>query len=163
MSDFPKPGIIFLDITLLLTDPNGLKKTTEAMVSEINKRDFKPTIIAGTESRGFIFGVALAEALGLGFVPVRKPCKLPRAIYSVSYELEYGNDSLEINQDAFLEYDKVLVLDDLLATSGTAKATAELITKTGASICGMIFMMKLNGLGSREVLKSQNITALLKF
>ena len=118
--DYPKPGIMFRDITPLLADPNGLKKTTTAML--------------------FIFGVALAEALGLGFVPVRKPGKLPRATYSVSYELEYGSDRLEIHQDAFSTDDNVLVVDDLLATGGTAKATAELIVKTGARICGMMFV-----------------------
>ena len=161
--DYPKAGIIFRDITPLLADPNGLKVTTEAMVVEINKKGLNPTIIAGTESRGFIFGVALAEALGLGFVPVRKPGKLPRATYSVSYDLEYGSDSLEVHQDAFSKDDRVLVVDDLLATGGTAKATAELVYKTGATICGMIFVMELEGLGGREVLQGQNVTALLKF
>jgi adenine phosphoribosyltransferase len=161
--DFPKAGIMFRDITPLLADPNGLKATTAAMVAEIDKKGYKPTIIAGTESRGFIFGVALAEALGLGFVPVRKPGKLPRATYSVSYELEYGSDSLEIHQDAFSKDDVVLVVDDLLATGGTAKATADLIDKTGASICGMIFVIDLDGLGGRDKLVGHDITALLKF
>lgn len=161
--DFPKKGIVFRDITPLLADPNGLKETTAAMITEINKKGFKPTIIAGTESRGFIFGVALAEALGLGFVPVRKPGKLPRATYSISYDLEYSSDSLEIHQDAFSKDDRVLVVDDLLATGGTAKATAELIAKTEASICGMIFVMELAGLNGREVLKEQDVAALIKF
>ena len=161
--DFPKAGIMFRDITPLLADSNGLKATTAAMVAEIDKKGIKPTIIAGTESRGFIFGVALAEALGLGFVPVRKPGKLPRATYSVSYELEYGSDSLEIHQDAFSKDDVVLVVDDLLATGGTAKATADLIDKTGASICGMIFVIELDGLGGRDKLVGHDITALLKF
>ena len=161
--DYPKPGIMFRDITPLLADPNGLKKTTAAMLAEINKKCLKPTIIAGIESRGFIFGVALAEALGLGFVPVRKPGKLPRATYSVSYELEYGSDRLEIHQDAFSTDDNVLVVDDLLATGGTAKATAELIVKTGARICGMMFVIELDGLGGREAIKGQDIITLLKF
>lgn len=161
--DFPKAGIMFRDITPLLADPNGLKATTAAMVAEINKKGYKPTIIAGTESRGFIFGVALAEALRLGFVPVRKPGKLPRATYSVSYDLEYGSDSLEIHQDAFSKDDVVLVVDDLLATGGTAKATSELIDKTGATICGMIFVIELDGLGGRDKLADQDVTALLKF
>lgn len=161
--DYPKPGILFRDITPLLADKDGLRKTTEAMMVELKKKNIKPTIIAGTESRGFIFGVALAEALGLGFVPVRKPGKLPRATYSVSYELEYGSDSLEIHQDAFSKDDSVLVVDDLLATGGTAKATADLIEKTQASVCGMIFVMELNGLGGREKVADYDVTALLKF
>ena len=161
--DFPKAGIMFRDITPLLADPKGLKTTTDVMVAEIDKKGFKPTIIAGTESRGFIFGVALAEALGLGFVPVRKPGKLPRATYSVDYDLEYGSDSLEIHQDAFSKNDVVLVVDDLLATGGTAKATAELIDKTGANICGMMFVIELDGLGGRSQLDDQDVTALLKF
>ena len=161
--DYPKSGIMFRDITPLLADKDGLRKTTEAMMIELNKKNIKPTIIAGTESRGFIFGVALAEALGLGFVPVRKPGKLPRATFSVSYELEYGSDSLEIHQDAFSADDNVLVVDDLLATGGTAKATADLIVKTGASVCGMIFVMELDGLGGRDKLAGYDITALLKF
>ena len=161
--DFPKAGIMYRDMTPLLADPNGLKATTAAMVAQIDKKGYKPTIIAGTESRGFIFGVALAEALGLGFVPVRKSGKLPRATYSVSYDLEYGSDSLEIHQDAFSKDDVVLVVDDLLATGGTAKATAELIDKTGAVICGMIFVIELDGLDGRDKLVGQDVTSLLKF
>jgi adenine phosphoribosyltransferase len=161
--DFPKAGIMFRDITPLLADPKGLKATTAAMVAQIDKKGYKPTIIAGTESRGFIFGVALAEALGLGFVPVRKPGKLPRATYSMSYELEYGSDSLEIHQDAFSKNDRVLIVDDLLATGGTAKATAELIEKTQANVCGMIFVIELDGLGGRDKLVGHDITSLLKF
>lgn len=161
--DFPKAGIMFRDITPLLADPKGLKATTAAMAAQIDKKGYKPTIIAGTESRGFIFGVALAEALGLGFVPVRKPGKLPRATYSMSYELEYGSDSLEIHQDAFSKNDRVLIVDDLLATGGTAKATAELIEKTQANVCGMIFVIELDGLGGRDKLVGHDITSLLKF
>ena len=161
--DFPKVGIMFRDITPLLADPKGLKATTAAMVAQIDKKGYKPTIIAGTESRGFIFGVALAGALGLGFVPVRKPGKLPRATYSMSYELEYGSDSLEIHQDAFSKNDRVLIVDDLLATGGTAKATAELIEKTQANVCGMIFVIEIDGLGGRDKLVGHDITSLLKF
>jgi adenine phosphoribosyltransferase len=161
--DYPKAGIMFRDITPLLADPEGLRKTTIEMKKALENKNIKPTIIAGTESRGFIFGVALAEALGLGFVPVRKPGKLPRATYSVSYDLEYGSDSLEIHQDAFSDNDNVLVVDDLLATGGTAKATAELIEKTQANVCGMVFVMELDGLGGREKLVGHDVTALLKF
>nr|AAX77732.1 unknown protein [synthetic construct] len=133
------------------------------MAQELKNKGIQPTIVAGTESRGFIFGVALAEVLGLGFVPVRKPGKLPRATYSVKYDLEYGSDSLEIHQDAFKVTDEVLVVDDLLATGGTAKATVDLIEKTQAKVAGLIFVMELDGLGGREVLAGYNVSALIKF
>lgn len=161
--DFPKPGIVFRDITPLLADPQGLKMTAKAMAEELKSKDIKPTIIAGTESRGFIFGVALAEALGLGFVPVRKPGKLPRETYKVSYQLEYGSDSLEIHKDAFKPTDKVLVVDDLLATGGTAKATVQLIEKTQASVEGLIFVIELEDLNGRKVLEGHNVSALVKY
>ncbi|AIT09463.1 adenine phosphoribosyltransferase [Candidatus Francisella endociliophora] len=161
--DFPKPGIIFRDITPLLADPQGLRKTAEAMAEVLKQKNIEPTIIAGTESRGFIFGVALAEVLGLGFVPVRKPGKLPRETYSVSYDLEYGSDSLEIHKDAFSKDDNVLIVDDLLATGGTAKATVQLIEKTPAKVAALIFVMELDGLPGREVLEGYDVSALLKF
>ncbi|MED7788896.1 adenine phosphoribosyltransferase [Francisella sp. 19X1-34] len=161
--DFPKPGIMFRDITPLLADPNGLKLTAQAMAEELERKGITPTVIAGTESRGFIFGVALAEVLGLGFVPVRKPGKLPRDTYKISYDLEYGSDSLEVHKDAFVAGDKVLVVDDLLATGGTAKATTKLIEKTQAEVASLIFVMELDGLGGREALEGYDISALLKF
>ncbi|KFJ42599.1 adenine phosphoribosyltransferase [Francisella philomiragia] len=161
--DFPKPGIVFRDITPLLADPQGLKMTAKAMAEELKSKGIKPTIIAGTESRGFIFGVALAEALGLGFVPVRKPGKLPRETYKVSYQLEYGSDSLEIHKDAFKPTDKVLVVDDLLATGGTAKATVQLIEKTQASVAGLIFVIELGDLNGRKVLEGYNVSTLVKY
>ncbi|MBK2076502.1 adenine phosphoribosyltransferase, partial [Francisella orientalis] len=157
--DFPKPGIVFRDITPLLADPQGLKMTAKAMAEELKSKGIRPTIIAGTESRGFIFGVALAEALGLGFVPVRKPGKLPRETYKVSYQLEYGSDSLEIHKDAFKDTDKVLVVDDLLATGGTAKATVQLIEKTQASVEGLIFVIELEDLNGRKTLEGYNVSA----
>ncbi|AJI48042.1 adenine phosphoribosyltransferase [Francisella philomiragia] len=161
--DFPKPGIVFRDITPLLADPQGLKMTAKAMAEELKSKGIKPTVIAGTESRGFIFGVALAEVLGLGFVPVRKPGKLPRETYKVSYQLEYGSDSLEIHKDAFKPTDKVLVVDDLLATGGTAKATVQLIEKTQASVAGLIFVIELEDLNGRKVLEGHNVSALVKY
>ncbi|ASG68789.1 adenine phosphoribosyltransferase [Francisella halioticida] len=163
VSNFPKSGIIFRDITPLLADPNGLKLTAQTMADELKKNEIKPTVIAGTESRGFIFGVALAEVLGLGFVPVRKPGKLPRETHKINYELEYGSDSLEVHKDAFTAEDKVLVVDDLLATGGTAKATTKLIEKTEAKVAALIFVMELDGLGGREALEGYNVSALLKF
>lgn len=161
--DFPKPGIIFRDITPLLADPKGLRETALAMADMLKQKNVKPTVIAGTESRGFIFGVALAEVLDLGFIPVRKPSKLPRETYSVSYELEYGSDSLEIHKDAFSADDNVLVVDDLLATGGTAKATAQLIEKAQAKVSALIFVMELNGLGGRKVLDGYDVSTLLEF
>ena len=161
--DFPKPGIMFRDITPLLADPNGLKLTAQAMADDLKKKGVKPTVIAGTESRGFIFGVALAEVLGLGFVPVRKSGKLPRETHKISYELEYGSDSLEVHKDAFVAGDKILIVDDLLATGGTAKATTKLIERTQAEVAALIFVMELDGLGGREALEGYNVSALLKF
>ncbi|QIV96738.1 adenine phosphoribosyltransferase [Allofrancisella inopinata] len=161
--DFPKAGITFRDITPLLAEPQGLRVTAQEMAKELQRRNIKPTIIAGTESRGFIFGVALAEVLGVGFVPVRKPGKLPRETYSVSYDLEYGSDSLEIHKDAFKESDRVLIVDDLLATGGTAKATVKLIEETHAQVAALIFVMELKGLGGRDVLDGYNVSALLEF
>jgi adenine phosphoribosyltransferase len=161
--DFPKQGIVFKDITPLLADPRGLKVTAQAMAADIKRQGIEPTIVAGTESRGFIFGVALAEELGLGFVPVRKPGKLPRKTYSVSYDLEYGSDSLEIHTDAFSKNDQVLVVDDLLATGGTANATVKLIEKTQATVCGLIFVIELVDLPGRAKLEGYNISSLLKF
>ncbi len=162
VKDFPKPGIVFKDITPLLADPQGLRVTAQVMAVDIKTKGLKPTIIAGTESRGFIFGVALAAELGLGFVPVRKPGKLPRETYNISYDLEYGSDSLEIHTDAFSKDDNVLIVDDLLATGGTAKATVKLIEKTQATVCGLIFAIELVDLSGREMLDSYNILSLLK-
>ena len=161
--DFPKPGIIFRDITPLLADNLGLKKTVDVMIDDLKKRNINPTIIAGPESRGFIFGVALAQALGVGFVPVRKPGKLPRERYSINYDLEYGSDSLEIHKDAFSANDKVLIVDDLLATGGTAKASVELIKMSQAEIVGFSFVIELDGLKGREALSGYDVSALLKF
>ncbi|MFC4892214.1 adenine phosphoribosyltransferase [Pseudofrancisella aestuarii] len=163
VQDFPKKGIVFRDITPLLADPNGLKEVSLCLVGEIKKRGLQPTIIAGAESRGFIFGVALAEMLGLGFVPIRKPGKLPRETYSVSYELEYGKDTLEIHKDAFKKDDRVLIIDDLLATGGTAKAAAELVEKAQAKVEALMFVIELDGLNGRKKLGNYNIASLLSF
>jgi adenine phosphoribosyltransferase len=163
VENFPKQGITFRDITPLLAAPNGLKETSLAMVTEIKKQNLKPTIIAGAESRGFIFGVALAEMLGLGFVPIRKPGKLPREKYSVSYDLEYGSDTLEIHTDAFTKDDRVLIVDDLLATGGTAEAAVKLIEKSQAKVEGLVFVIELEGLNGIQKLAGQKVSSLLKF
>jgi adenine phosphoribosyltransferase len=160
--DFPKPGILFRDITTLLHDPDGLTHTVELMADKT--AELAPDYIAGIESRGFIFGMPLAYKLGLGFVPVRKPGKLPAAIHSVEYALEYGTDSLEIHQDAFRPNSRVLIVDDLLATGGTAAAAARLIEATGAEIAGFSFVIELTDLNGRQSLPTEvSITSLLTY
>ena len=150
--DFPQPGIIFRDITTLLQDPAGLGYTVDQLSSEA--RVLNPDCIAGIESRGFIFAMPMAYQLEKGFVPIRKAGKLPRNTYSVDYELEYGQDKLEVHQDAFASGGRVVVVDDLLATGGTAAATAKLIEKTGATLAGFIFVIELSGLSGRNNLPS---------
>lgn len=146
--DFPEPGIIFRDITTLLQDPAGLEYT----ISQLSEQGtaLKPNAVAGMESRGFIFGVPVALQLQQGFVPIRKGGKLPRDVHSVEYTLEYGQDRLEIHQDALVPGSKVLIVDDLLATGGTAAAATKLIQKAGASVVGFAFVIELNDLAGRD-------------
>ena len=146
--DFPQPGIVFRDITTLLQDPAGLSYTVEQLSTEAQR--LNPDCIAGIESRGFIFAMPMAHQLQTGFVPIRKAGKLPRAVHSVEYTLEYGKDKLEVHQDAFASGSRVVVVDDLLATGGTAAATAKLIEKTGAILAGFIFVIELGGLAGRD-------------
>lgn len=127
--DFPKPGILFRDITTLLANPAALRYTIDQLAEQC--AELAPNYIAGIESRGFIFGMPLAYAMGVGFAPVRKPGKLPAATHSAEYALEYGSDCLELHQDAFHPGSRVLIVDDLIATGGTASATATLIEKPG--------------------------------
>jgi len=150
--DFPQPGIIFRDITTLLQDPAGLQYTV-AQLSE-KGAELAPDCVAGIESRGFIFGMPVAHQLRKGFVPVRKGGKLPRAVHAVEYTLEYGKDRLEVHQDAFEPGSKVLIIDDLLATGGTAAAAAQLIQKAGATVAGFVFVIELDGLAGRDNLPS---------
>ncbi|MEO0770491.1 MAG: adenine phosphoribosyltransferase [Cyanobacteria bacterium J06649_4] len=148
--DFPQPGIIFRDITTLLQDPDGLQHTV-AQLSE-QAAALEPDYIVGIESRGFIFAMPIAHQLKRGFVPIRKAGKLPRAVHGVAYTLEYGEDRLEVHQDAFAEGSKVLIVDDLLATGGTAAAAADLVKKAGATVAGFSFVIELEGLGGKEKL-----------
>ena len=148
--DFPKPGIVFRDITTLLSHPQGLQTTIDQLHSRF--ADQQIDYIVGTESRGFIFGAPLAYRLGAGFVPVRKPGKLPAKTLSRSYVLEYGTDSLEIHADAFAPGSRVVVVDDLIATGGTAIATAELVREAGAELCGFGFVIELTFLNGRSSL-----------
>lgn len=147
--DYPEPGVIFKDITPLVGDPEAF----HALVDEISDRfrDAGITKVAGTEARGFFVGGPVAYNLGVGFVPVRKPGKLPRAVYKQDYSLEYGIGTLEIHKDALASDDRVLVVDDLIATGGSAVATAQLCEKTGASVAGFAFIMELAFLNPRKV------------
>ena len=149
--DYPEPGVIFKDITPLASDPEAF----HALVDEISDhyRDAGITKVAATEARGFFFGGPIAYNLGVGFVPVRKPGKLPRAIYKQDYSLEYGTDTLEIHQDAMTDQDRVLVVDDLIATGGSVTATAQLCERTGAKVVGFAFVMELAFLEPRKVLE----------
>lgn len=146
--DFPKPGIMFRDITTLLRNPEGLRYTIDALSERF--ADASVDYVIGMESRGFIFGTPLAYQLGAGFVPVRKPGKLPAAVHTVEYTLEYGTDRLEIHQDALPESSRVLIVDDLIATGGTAGATAKLVQKMGCTLVGFGFIIELQALNGRK-------------
>ena len=159
--DFPQPGIIFRDITTLLQDPAGLKHTVE-MLSEQGAA-LNPDYIVGIESRGFIFAMPVAHQLERGFVPIRKAGKLPRAVHGVEYSLEYGQDRLEVHQDAFSAGAKVLIVDDLLATGGTASAAAKLVEKAGASVAGFSFVIELEGLAGRRNLPEVPVISLVQY
>lgn len=159
--DFPKAGILFYDITTLLREPAGLKLALDAMAAPY--RDQGIELVVGIESRGFIFGAALADRLGAGFVPVRKPGKLPAATIRGSYALEYGTDSLEIHSDAIERGQKVLIVDDLLATGGTARATVDLVRQLGAQVHGLAFLIELVGLNGRSRLEGENVHAVLQY
>ncbi len=159
--DFPKKGIVFRDITTLLKDPGGLRAVLDGMESfcrglEIHK-------VVGIESRGFILGTALADRLGAGFVPVRKPGKLPAETVRVSYELEYGNDYLELHTDAVEAGEKVIIVDDLLATGGTAAATVKLLHLAKADIVGLAVMVELDFLKGRERLPGIQVWGLVHY
>ncbi len=148
--DFPKPGIVFKDFTPLLADPPGLALAVELMANPY--RGKKIDQVVGAESRGFIFGIAIAQALAAGFVPIRKPGKLPRAVHGVDYALEYGSDRLEMHSDALLKGQRVLLADDLLATGGTLRACCELVKRSGATIAGITVLIELTALKGREKL-----------
>ncbi len=159
--DYPKPGILFYDITTLLKDPEGLRKVLDAFYERY--RDEKVDKIVGVESRGFIFAPALAARLGAGFVPVRKPGKLPAETLSESYELEYGTDRLEMHRDAVSAGERVLIVDDLIATGGTAEATVRLVEACGGEVTGLGFLVELTFLNGREKLKGYEVTSLLAY
>jgi adenine phosphoribosyltransferase len=159
--DFPKPGILFYDITTLLKDAEGLRASIDAFRDHY--KDMKIDVVLGIEARGFIFAPVLAYALGAGFVPVRKPKKLPSERTSISYDLEYGSDTLEVHTDAVSEGTRVLIVDDLLATGGTARAVTQLVEQLGGTVSGLGFMVELTFLGGREKLAGHDIFALLQY
>jgi len=159
--NFPKDGINFYDITTLLKHPEGLRKTVDALAAEYEGD--KIDVVVGIEARGFIFAPALAYHLGAGFVPVRKPKKLPAETVSISYDLEYGQDTLEIHRDAVAEGNRVIIADDLLATGGTAKAVCQLIEDLGGKIEGLVFVVELEFLPGRKKLEGYDVRSLIKY
>ncbi|MBY5921141.1 adenine phosphoribosyltransferase [Ferrimonas balearica] len=161
--DYPKPGILFRDVTSLLEDAEAFRLCIDVLAEHYQGQGF--TKIVGTEARGFLFGAPLAHQLGLGFVPVRKPGKLPRETVAESYELEYGQDTLEIHIDAIVPGDKVLVIDDLLATGGTIDATVKLIRRLGGEATDAAFVINLPDLGGEARLKALglNVVTLCEF
>lgn len=161
VENFPKEGILFKDITPLLQDAKGLQESIDQMAKEVQDVEFD--LVVGPESRGFIFGVPLAYKLEKGFVPVRKPGKLPYKTISQSYDLEYGSNTIEMHIDAIKPGQKVIIVDDLLATGGTTKAIVELIEKLGGEVVKIVYLIELEGLNGREVLEGQNIVSLLKY
>ena len=148
VTDFPKPGIVFKDFTPLLADPGALALAVELMANPYRGRHIE--LVVGAESRGFIFGIAIAQALSAGFVPIRKPGKLPRDVHRVDYQLEYGTDRLEMHSDAMVRGQRVLLVDDLLATGGTLRACADLVARAGAAIIGITVLIELAALRGRE-------------
>ncbi|MCC5646313.1 adenine phosphoribosyltransferase [Nostoc sp. CHAB 5824] len=161
--DFPKTGILFRDITTLLRDPEGLRYTIDFLTQKCNEAEIKPNYVIGMESRGFIFGSPLAYKLGAGFIPVRKKGKLPAAVHSIEYELEYGIDCLEVHQDALQQGSRVLIVDDLIATGGTASATAKLVQKIGCELVGFGFIIELRDLQGRKYLPDVPIISLIEY
>lgn len=159
--DFPKQGILFRDITTLLKDKKAFKDAVNALSARYKNK--KIDLVVAVEARGFIFGAAVAHKLGAGFIPVRKKGKLPWKTSSVTYELEYGTDTLEMHQDAVGPQDKVLIVDDLLATGGTVKAVTELVKQLGGKIVGIAFLIELTDLKGRDKLKGFPVHSLIKY
>lgn len=159
--NFPKQGIIFKDITTLLKDSKGLNNAADELVNFINNKHI--TKVTGIESRGFILGAIVAQKLGAGFVPIRKPGKLPAETISESYSLEYGTDRIEIHKDAIQKGDKILLHDDLLATGGTMEAACKLVEKLGGEVVQISFLIELNFLNGRDKLKNYDVRSIIKY
>ena len=161
--DFPIEGIMFRDITPVLSDPGLMSSIIQRFVDDLERQGWQPEAIIGPEARGFIFGPLLAAHLGISFVPIRKPGKLPYETHSVEYDLEYGSNTLEMHVDALKEGQNVVIIDDLLATGGTVSACVELCRRTGANLIGSLFVIELQGLGARERLNPLPVHALIEF
>lgn len=159
--DFPKPGIMFRDITPLLSSPQALALSIELMANRFRGQRFD--LVVGAESRGFIFGIAVAQALSCGFVPVRKPGKLPHRVVKASYALEYGTDQLEMHEDAIPKGARVLVVDDLLATGGTMRACCELVERIGGQVAGCTVLIELVGLNGRAHLAPRQVESVIQY
>lgn len=160
IEDYPKEGVIFRDITTLLKDKDAFKKSVDEMAAKIDDDVDK---IIGIEARGFIFGAALAYKLNKGFIPVRKPGKLPWDKISESYDLEYGEDSIEIHEDAIEPGEKVVIVDDLLATGGTSKACLKLVRSLGGEVSSLVFLAELEGLKARDELKGEKVHSVIRY
>ncbi|HUX07418.1 MAG TPA: adenine phosphoribosyltransferase [Acidobacteriota bacterium] len=159
--DFPKPGIVFKDITTLLAEPETFKRAIDLLAERYSDKGIDKVI--GVESRGFIFGPAVAYLIGAGFVPVRKPGKLPAETISIEYELEYGTDTLEMHRDALKPGEKVIIIDDLIATGGTAAAVAEMVGNLGVELVEMAFLIELTFLEPRKKLEGLPVFTIIKF
>ena len=159
--DFPKPGIMFRDVTSVVQDADGLQLAINEMVKALDGLDFD--VIAGTESRGFIFGMPVAYALHKPFIMIRKTGKLPRAVTSKEYDLEYGKAVIEVHKDAIKPGQRVVIIDDLVATGGTAKATAELVESLGGEVVRLLFLIELAGLNGRQLLKDYEVSSVVVY
>ena len=159
--DFPEPGIMFRDVTSVIQDPAGLKLAVDGLTDLVKDLDFD--LVIGPESRGFIFGVPVAYLLGKGFIPVRKKGKLPRETVSQKYDLEYGQAEVEIHKDAVKPGQKVVIVDDLIATGGSAEAAAKLVEKLGGQVVRMVFVMELAGLEGRKKLEGYEVESLIVY
>ncbi|MGC8653794.1 MAG: adenine phosphoribosyltransferase [Candidatus Kryptoniota bacterium] len=159
--DFPKPGILFRDITTLLKDKDAFTYVVDELYNQY--REMKIDKVVSVESRGFIFGSVLAYRLNAGFVPIRKPGKLPAEVVREEYQLEYGKDAMEVHKDAIVKGDRILVHDDLLATGGTVDAACRLVERLGGEIIGLCFLIELSSLGGRERLKGRDIFSIISY
>jgi adenine phosphoribosyltransferase len=159
--DFPKAGILFYDITTLLQDPVGFRAAVDSL--SLPFKDQGIDIVVGIESRGFIFGAVVADRIGAGFAPVRKPGKLPSTSVRATYNLEYGSDSLELHEDAVRRGQRVLIVDDLLATGGTARATLDLVKRLGGTVHGLAFLIELVALNGRAKLAGEQLLTVLQY
>ncbi len=159
--DWPKKGILFYDLTTLMKDAQSFRTALESLSAPY--RGAQVDLVVGIEARGFIFAPTVAQALGAGFVPVRKPGKLPAAVHKVAYDLEYGTDSLEIHQDAIRPGQRALIVDDLIATGGTARAVADVVEKMGGKVVGLAFLVELTFLKGRDKLTGYEVLSVLKY